>query len=215
MIRARQLGALLLLAHAAFAQTATNIPAAPVVTSMSVSGQDAEVRIDVNATAVVSSARVTAVYGDRIALDLPGVVYKMSPRRTVVNKNGVKAVRIWQQSENPPLTRMLIELDRATPYLLSSEGNTVVLRIGPRLREQVQRAAKEPAQPAKRQQGTAATGRTSPAVSAAEAVFGVFRRGEKSSPSSQIEDVPTIQPEPKLPPFVFTPQEQSPATATV
>lgn len=201
----RQLGALLLLAHVAFAQTATNIPVTPVVTNLSVSGQVSEVRIEVSATAAVSAAKVTAAYGDRIALDLPGVAYNMSPRRTVVNKNGVKAVRIWQQSENPPLTRMLIELDRATPYLLSSEGNSVVLRIGTRLREQVQRASKEPAQPTKRENGPAPTGRTSPAVSAAQAVIGVFRRGEKSSPSSQIEDVPPVQPEPKLPPFVFVP----------
>src|ERR1700682_5379233 len=39
MIKAIQLGALLLLAHVAFAQTATNIPAVPVVTNISVSGQ--------------------------------------------------------------------------------------------------------------------------------------------------------------------------------
>jgi hypothetical protein len=108
MIRARQLGALLLLAHVAFAQTGANIPAAPTVTNVSVSGQDVEVRIDVSATAVVPTANVTRAYGDRIALDLPGVLYNMSPRRILVNKNGVRAVRIWQQSENPPLTRMLI-----------------------------------------------------------------------------------------------------------
>ena len=211
MTRARQLGALLLLAHVAFAQTSTNIPAAPVVTNLSVSGQNTEVRIEVSATAVVTSAKVTAAYGDRIALDLPGVVYNMLPRRTVVNKNGVKAVRIWQQSENPPLTRMLIELDKGMPYLLSSEGNTVVLRIGPRLREQVQRASKEP-RPAERQNGPVAPGRTSPAVSAAQAVVGVFRRGGKSSPTSQSENVPppTQAAAEPLPPFVFVPPNSEP-----
>src|ERR1700681_3437820 len=190
MIRARQLGALLLLAHVAFAQTATNIPEAPVVTNISVSGQDAEVRIDVSATAVVDSAKVTAVYADRIALDLPGVVYNKSARRILVNKNGVRAVRIWQQEENPPLTRMLIELDRTVPYLLSSEGNSVVLRIGSRLQEPEQRASKQPSQPAGRQDSTVHTGRTSRAVSAAEAVIGVFRRGGKASPYPDSEDAP-------------------------
>src|ERR1700731_3848695 len=168
MIRARQLGALLLLAHVVSAQTPTNTPAAPAVTNMSVSGQNAEVRIDVSATAAVTSAKVTAAFGDRIAIDVPGVVYTLGPRRIQVNKNGVHAVRIWQQSENPPLTRMLIELDRATPYVLSSEGNGIVLRIGPRVREQEQRASKEPSKPVGRRDGPAATGRnTSPAVSAA------------------------------------------------
>src|SRR3981189_1983754 len=207
MIRARQLGALLVLAHVAFAQTDTNTPAAPTVINMSVSGQDAEVRIDVSATAVITSAKVIAAFGDRISLDLPGVVYNIGPRRILVDKNGVHAVRIWRQSENPPLTRMLIELDRTTPYLLSSEGNSVVLRIGARLREQEQRASNEPAQPTKRQNGPVATGRTSAAITAAQAVLGVFRRPEKPTFTAQTENVPAPEslpqlqiPRPELPP---------------
>ena len=202
MIRARQLGALLLLAHVAYAQTPTNTPAAPAVTNMSVSGQNAEVRIDVSATAAVTSAKVTAAFGDRIAIDVPGVVYTLGPRRIQVNKNGVHAVRIWQQSENPPLTRMLIELDRATPYVLSSEGNSVVVRIGPRVREREQQASKEPSKPAGRQNVPAPTGRTtSPAVSAAQAVIGVFRRPEKPTFTSQSENAPPpVQPVPQSPP---------------
>src|SRR5258706_5511629 len=224
MIRARQLGALLLLAHVAFAQTDPNIPAAPTVINMSVSGQDAEVRIDVSATAVVTSAKVTSAFGDRIALDLPGVVYNLPPRRILVDKNGVDAVRIWRQSENPPLTRMLIELDRTTPYLLSSEGNSVVVRIGARLREQEQRASNEPAQPTKRQNGPVATGRTSAAITAAQAVLGVFRRPEKPTFTAQTEDVPAPEslpqlaiPRPELPPppTIDSSKEANPSVAVM
>jgi AMIN domain len=215
MIRARQLGALLLLAHVASAQTPTSTPVAPAVTNMSVSGQNAEVRIDVSATAAVTSAKVTAAYGDRIAIDVPGVVYTLGPRRIQVNKNGVHAVRIWQQSENPPLTRMLIELDRATPYVLSSEGNGIVLRIGPRVREREQRASNEPSKPVGRQNAPAATGRTSPAVSAAQAVIGVFRRTEKPTFSSQTENTPAIQPQPPSLPAPPVAQTQAPASPTV
>jgi len=204
MTRAIQLGALLLLAHIAFAQTAANIGVKPVVTDLKISGQDSEVRIEIGATSVVSAASVSAAYGDRIAVDFPGVSYNREPRRTVVNKNGVKAVRIWQQSDTPPLTRMLVELYRPTPYLLSTEGNSVVLRIGARLPEQVQKAANEAAPSGKRQDGPAATGRTSSAVSAAQAVIDVFRRSEKSSPT-QSADAPPVQPEPKLPALVFDP----------
>src|SRR6266576_331936 len=215
MIRARQLGALLLLAHVAFAQTDPNIPAAPTVINMSVSGQDTEVRIDVSATAVITSAKVIAAYGDRIALDLPGVVYNLGPRRILVNKNGVHAVRIWKQSENPPLTRMLIELDRTTPYLLSSEGNSVVLRIGAHLREQEQRASNESAQPTSRQNGPVATGRTSAAVTAAQAVLGVFRRPEKPTFTSQAENVPPVQPAPQSLPPLQIPRPELPAPPTI
>ncbi len=215
MIRARQLGALLLLAHVAFAQTDSNIPAAPTVINMSVSGQDAEVRIDVSATAVITSAKVIAAYGDRIALDLPGVVYNLGPRRILVNKNGVHAVRIWKQSENPPLTRVLIELDRTTPYLLSSEGNSVVLRIGAHLREQEQRASNESAQPTSRQNGPVATGRTSAAVTAAQAVLGVFRRPEKPTFTSQTENVPPVQPAPQSLPPLQIPRPELPAPPTI
>jgi hypothetical protein len=216
MIRARQLGALLLLAHVASAQTPTNPPAAPAVTNMSVSGQNAEVRIDVSATAAVTSAKVTAAFGDRIAIDVPGVVYNLGPRRIQVNKNGVHAVRIWQQSENPPLTRMLIELDRATPYVLSSEGNGLVLRIGPRVREREERASKEPSKPAGRRDVPAAPGRTtSPAVSAAQAVIGVFRRPEKPTFTSQAEKTPPVQPLPQSPPPAPVAQTQAPAAPVV
>src|SRR6267378_987614 len=202
MIRARQLGALLLLAHVAFAQTDTNIPAAPTVINMS-------------ATAVITSAKVIAAYGDRIALDLPGVVYNLGPRRILVNKNGVHAVRIWKQSENPPLTRMLIELDRTTPYLLSSEGYSVVLRIGAHLREQEQRASNESAQPTSRQNGPVATGRTSAAVTAAQAVLGVFRRPEKPTFTSQAENVPPVQPAPQSLPPLQIPRPELPAPPTI
>ena len=212
MIKARQLGALLLFAHVSFAQTVTNIPTAPVVTDLSVARQDTEVRINVSATAAVTSAKVTAAYGDRIAIDMPGVVYSMTPRRILVRKNGVYAVRIWQQSENPPLTRVLIELDRAIPYLLSSEGNSVVVRIGARLQEQTQRASKAPPQPARRQDAPAHTGRSPPAVSAAEAVIGVFRKSQKTSQSSGSESVPPVQQAAaqSLPPIVVS-QTQEPA----
>src|SRR5258708_20465215 len=168
MIKARQLGALLLLAHVTFAQTATNIPAAPVVTNLNVSRQETEIRIGVSATAVVTSAKVTAAYGDRIAIDMPGVVYNMTPRRILVRKNGVRAVRIWQQSENPPLTRMLIELDRAMPYLLSTEGNSVVLRIGSRLQEPEHQASTEPPQPVFPKVCPAHPGRPSPPIPSSE-----------------------------------------------
>ena len=47
MTRAIQLGALLLLAHIAFAQTAANIGVTPVVTDLRISGQDSEVRIEI------------------------------------------------------------------------------------------------------------------------------------------------------------------------
>jgi hypothetical protein len=216
MIRARQLGALLLLAHVASAQTPTNTLAPPAVTNMSVSGQNTEVRIDVSATAAVTSAKVTAAYGDRIAIDVPGVVYNLGPRRIQVNKNGVHAVRIWQQSVNPPLTRMLIELDRATPYVLSSEGNGIVLRIGPRVREREQRASNEPSKPVGRRDVPAATGRTtSPAVSAAQAVMGVFRRSEKPTFSSQSQNAPPVQPVPQARPVGPIAQTQAPASPTV
>ncbi len=215
MIRARQLGALLLFAPCAFAQTATNPPAAPVITSLNVSGQGAEVRIEVSATAAVTSAKVTSVYGDRIALDLPGVVLDMNARRILVKKNGVRAVRIWQQSTNPPLARMLIELDRPIPYLLSSEGNNVVVRIGPGLQQKEQRASQEKQQPSKRPDTVAPTGRTSPVVSAAEAVAGIFRRGGKSSSSSEGAEAPPSQPVPQGPSAAPAAQAQEPVTPVV
>jgi hypothetical protein len=126
----RLAAAFLLLAPIAVAQNPPNRPTE--VTGLKLSDQkENEIRIELSTTGSVPSAEVVATYRDSLVLDLPGAVYRALPRRLQVNHAGIRAVRLWMQSENPPLTRVVVEIDRTEQYLVSSDGKSVVLRVGP------------------------------------------------------------------------------------
>ncbi len=111
MRRSRRLAtAFFLLAPIAAAQNSPSRPAE--VFGLKLSNQEGEVRIELSTSATVPSAEVIATYRDTLILDLPGAVYHALPRRLQVNHAGIRAVRLWMQSENPPLTRVVVEIDR-------------------------------------------------------------------------------------------------------
>lgn len=134
MIRARQLVTFFLLVSLAAAQER---PAVPVeVTGVTVSTQEGnEIRIELGLNATGANAKVTATYSDSLILDVEGAVYHGLPRRIPVNAAGIRAVRVWMQSEVPPLTRVVVEIDRAEQYFVSSDGKGIELRVGPSLGE--------------------------------------------------------------------------------
>jgi hypothetical protein len=175
MMRARQLAVFLLLAPMAAAQKPPVVPAE--VTGVNVSDQQGtEIDIELSTTALVPEAKVIATYSDSLILDLPGAVYHGLPHRTLVNLAGVRAVRLWMQSEDPPLTRVVVEFDRTEQYLVSSEGKAVVLRIGPVL-QGVSPATTPNTSEVTGSRKAAPAGRGTASANAASAIAGIFRRG--------------------------------------
>ncbi|MFI5057899.1 MAG: AMIN domain-containing protein [Candidatus Acidiferrales bacterium] len=175
MMPVKYVAVFLLLVPAAAAQSPADAPAE--ISGVNISGpQDAEVRVELGTTGSIPEAKVVATYPDSLILDLPGAVYRALPRRIPVNRVGVHAVRLWMQSENPPLTRVVVELDRTEQYVLSIEENSVVLRIGPALQGASTAAPASTAENiGKRSAAPAARGSASTSV--AGAVAGIFRRG--------------------------------------
>src|SRR5882762_594721 len=177
MMRARQLAVFLLLVTSAAAQNSS--VAWPVIQGLNVSvQQETEIRIELGTTALIPNARVTATYHDSLILDLPGAVYHGLPRRIQVNHAGVRAVRLWMQSEDPPLTRVVVEIDRTQQYLLSSDGKTIVLRVGPVLEGASSAAAPNTSEVVGRvSSGPSPAGRATGLGNAANALAGIFKRG--------------------------------------
>jgi len=173
MRRGGQLAIFLFLAPTAMAQ---NPPSGPAeVTDLKVSvEQGTEVRIEIRATATVPSPEFSATSRESLVLDLPGAVYRALPRRIQVNHAGIRAVRLWMQSENPPLTRVVVEIDRAEQYLLSPDANSIVLRVGPLLKGA---AAGTPNTADYGSRKTPAAARGSASASLAGALSGIFHRG--------------------------------------
>lgn len=159
---------------------AQNPPQGPAeVTDVKVStGDETEVRIEVRATAVIPSPEFSATSRESLVLDLPGAVYRGLPRRIQVNHAGVRAVRLWMQIENPPLTRVVVEIDRAEQYLLSPDANAVVLRVGPIL----QGASSDTPSTADvfGSRRTAPAARSTTTASVARALSGIFHRGSSN-----------------------------------
>jgi hypothetical protein len=175
MMRLKYFVIFLLLVPAAAAQAPTDAPAE--ISGVNISGpQDAEVRVELGATGSIPEAKVVATYPDSLILDLPGAVYRALPRRIPVNRVGVRAVRLWMQEEDPPLTRVVVELDRTEQYLLSVEGNMIVLRIGSALQGTSTAAPASTAENLGKRSATPAARGSAPA-NVASAIAGIFRRG--------------------------------------
>lgn len=187
MIQATQLAALLLLAPIATAQNTTSGPAE--VTGINISEQETGVRIALDTSAPVLSAEVISTYRDSLTLDLPGAVYRGLPRRIMVDRAGVRAVRLWMQNENPPLTRIVVEIEKTEQYLLSSDGNAVVLQIGPVLQSASATTTPNTAEV----RGM----RRAPRAGRSSALVGIFRRGPGKPAVSNNSEIQNGQPVPQ------------------
>src|SRR6266852_7591236 len=175
MRRSRRLAtAFFLLAPIAAAQNSPSRPAE--VFGLKLSNQEGEVRIELSTSATVPSAEVIATYRDTLILDLPGAVYRALPKRLQVNHAGIRAVRLWMQTENPPLARVVVEIDRTEQYLLSFDGNAVVLRVGPVLQGASQANTPNTAEVFGSRSAKPAT-RGSASTSVAGALSTIFRPG--------------------------------------
>jgi hypothetical protein len=196
MMRARQLAIFLLLAPGAAAQDS---PAArPEVRGVNVTAQqETEIRIELGTTALIPDAQVAATYHDSLILDLPGAVYHGLPRRIRVNKAGVRAVRLWMQTEDPPLTRVVVEIDRTQQYLLASDGETIVLRVGPLLQGASSTATRNTSEVVGSvNPGPSPAGRATGLGNAANALAGIFKRGPAKPAVFGSSKFPDAQPMP-------------------
>ena len=86
-------------------------------------------RIEISLSAPVKPTVETAANPDRILLDFPDTVCNNNSKNVSVHMNGVRQVRTAQHSTNPFITRVVLDVDQIHPYVVTTEGNTVVLTI--------------------------------------------------------------------------------------
>lgn len=84
---------------------------------------------------IVGTSRLTAdaqlVTGpDRLVIDLPNAVPADTLRNFTLNRGEVKAVRVARFSENPPTTRVVVDLKTPQQYQVFPSGNTVIVKVG-------------------------------------------------------------------------------------
>src|ERR1700692_1030187 len=91
-----------------------------------------DLRIEVKLSSPVAPSVETAIHPDRILLDFPDTICGTATKE-IVNIDGGRRGRAAQHSTNPAITRVVLDLDRAHPYVLKSEGNRVFLIVSPAL----------------------------------------------------------------------------------
>jgi hypothetical protein len=67
---------------------------------------------------------------DRLIVDFVGAVPGAQLRNQSVNRGEVKSLRVGLFSSNPPVTRVVLDLNRPQPYQVFPSGRTVILKIG-------------------------------------------------------------------------------------
>jgi len=87
--------------------------------------------IDVHLTASVIPGVIVATHPDRLVLQLPNTAVPKRQQVALVDQNGVRAVRIGLHSADPPVTRVVVDLNRAHPYSVAMNGNTITLTVLP------------------------------------------------------------------------------------
>ena len=189
MNRTRLLSILLLLGSYGAGQSATG--GAAEIEQLQVKREGADVRIEVILTGVVKPSVETAINPDRLVLTLPGTLSDPKQKRFPLNANGVRGVRVGLNNANPPVTRVVVDLDSAHPYAVSAEGRSIILLV------QSVQAAQAP-----RHDG--------PAPAASAPLVDVFRHKPQPSavPDTSSAAQAPIPAPPKLPPLNF-PEGQS------
>jgi hypothetical protein len=67
---------------------------------------------------------------DRLVIDFSGAVPSPQIRTIAVHNGAVKAIRVGRVTDNPPITRVVIDLNSAQPFQLFPSSKSVIVKIG-------------------------------------------------------------------------------------
>src|SRR5882757_6236775 len=119
----RNLVAIALLAPAALAQTVT-------VRSVSVLGTSGQPQIEVKTSRPVSPATQAVVGPDRIVIDFPGALPASTLQKIAVHRGGLQRIRTGLFQSQPPITRIVLDVDGPTDYQVVPSGNSIIIKLG-------------------------------------------------------------------------------------
>lgn len=110
---------------------AQNSAAPAEIRNVNVGRSSGQTNVEVILTSPVTPNVIVATGPDRLVLELPNTTASARQRHIPVNQDGVKAVRVGLNSADPPVTRVVIDLDEARLYQVATNGNRVTLSVLP------------------------------------------------------------------------------------
>ena len=115
----------LCLCVAAFASS----PNAATIRRVNVLGAGQTVEVEITATQPVNPTAQEVKDPERLVLDFPDALPSTELRNVSVNRGDVKAVRVGLLTQNPPVTRVVIDLESKRHYQLFPSGKSVIVKL--------------------------------------------------------------------------------------
>jgi hypothetical protein len=106
-----------------------------------------KVDIDIELTSPVTPKIGTAQQPDRLIVDFADASPREVLQHIQINENGIKRVRVGLNHANPPLTRVVVDLDYPHAYSVERIGNRVLLHVFPIVGTRRSAAADAPKKP--------------------------------------------------------------------
>ena len=179
MLRIPHLGALLGIAVWSSALVSAQTPAARTarngthhatqssarVEQVVVRGSGPAMEVEIHTSGAPVAPDTQAITGpDRIVVDFPGALPAAALRALKVNRGALKGIRAGLFFDNPPITRIVLDLVEPQSYRISTTQNAIVVKLGPAAAA-VEADARDP-RPAKLQNASLASGTPAANISA-------------------------------------------------
>jgi hypothetical protein len=89
-----------------------------------------QVEIEIEASDRITPHTNILTGPDRLLVDFVGAVPSAQLKNQTVSRGNVKSLRVGLFSSNPPVTRIVIDLNGPQPYQVFPSGRTVIVKVG-------------------------------------------------------------------------------------
>src|SRR5271167_3307540 len=104
----------------------------PRVQHILVRGSGAAMEVEIQTSGAPVAPDTQAITGpDRIVVDFPGALPAAELRALKVNQGALKGIRAGLFFDNPPITRIVLDLAEPQSYRISTLQNVIVVKLGP------------------------------------------------------------------------------------
>jgi hypothetical protein len=101
----------------------------PSIRRVQVLGNQSAVEIEIEASEHIAPQAQVLTGPDRLVMDFPNAVPGNQLRSQSVNRGGVKDVRVGLFTANPPVTRIVFDLNAAKSYQIFPAGRIVIVKL--------------------------------------------------------------------------------------
>jgi hypothetical protein len=99
------------------------------VNSVTLTEANGGIDVEVSTTRPVPLRSQVTSDPDRLILDFPNALPGAELRNQAIDRGQVKGIRVGLFTQNPPVTRVVIDLKSAQPYRIYPSGKTVIVKL--------------------------------------------------------------------------------------